>query len=100
MNNGILAGLQNMSPADQTVYDNYANLSVSNAAQNIMKGVYPPDPTYKYFPMFHVRKIRNGYILAHSRRQGAIAEEDFCADYNEVGQRVTALLVQFNLTEP
>ena len=96
MSNELLTGLQNIAGVDRSVYDKYANMTTLNAA-------YPPAPTalpYKYFPMFHVRKIRNGYILAHSRRHGGMAEEDYCADYNEVGQRVTALLVQFNLTEP
>ena len=50
-------------------------------------------------PIFKVRHIRNGFLLAHTKQAGYISEEDFCADMAEVGHRVTALLVQYMLED-
>lgn len=50
-------------------------------------------------PQFKVVKIRNGYLLHHAPTPWADFEQDYCADMNEVGQRVTALLVQYMLQE-
>lgn len=48
-------------------------------------------------PRFLIRKIRNGFILRHAKAEGCVYEEDFCADLKEVGERVTAILVQYEL---
>jgi hypothetical protein len=50
-------------------------------------------------PMFEVRRIRNGFVLAHSGRRGELSHEDFCATYKDIGDRVVACLVEMELKE-
>lgn len=49
--------------------------------------------------IFQVRRIRNGYILAHARAFGQPAYEDYCEDMKSAGERVTAILVEMQLKE-
>ena len=46
---------------------------------------------------FEVRKIRNGYVLSHSTEWGVAHQEDFCETLEDVGKRVTAIMVEHEL---
>lgn len=48
------------------------------------------------FPLY-VKKISNGYILGSARYESEATEEYFCESIADVGARVTALLVKYEM---
>lgn len=59
--------------------------------------MHPPTPPWELseLPYFHIDRVNNGYIL-HCR-QGRSHDTWYCADFKEVGERVTAELVRISI---
>ena len=93
--------ISNAMAAQQSAMSNALMNSMMNSAQ-IQANPYVGLSDYQRgppAPRFQVRTIRNGYILCHAKYDGDVSQEDFCEGMKEVGERVTAVLVQYQLEE-